>query len=156
MRDEVRKITAEYEADNKPLTAEAVVEAAKDARKYPALHEHLWQVSADVLVTEARVARAHRLLISVRIVTEEGDSVRLLTHTPGVAGYRATTHVVTQLDLASMKLRQLTDDIARSRMRLREFRTLVPTLIADGIDEALEQAERKAADAIAEREPAAA
>lgn len=148
MRDEIRSITAEYEADNKAVTAEAVVEAAKDADKYPALHEHLWKVSADVLVTEARVARAHRLLISVRIVTEEGDSVRLLTHTPGIAGYRSTTHVAAQFDLAALKLRQLAEDISRSRARLREFKALVPGDVSNEIDSALEDAERRATAAI--------
>lgn len=156
MREEIRTYTAECEAQNKPVTADGVVEAAKDAEKFPALHEHLWAVSETTLAGEARITRAHRLLISVHVITEEGDRVRFLTHTPGLAGYRATTHVAAQVDLASMKLRQLTEEVARSRAKLREFRALVPSAVADEIDAALEQAERRASDAASQRDQVAA
>lgn len=149
MREEIRTLTADHEADNKPVTAESVVEAAKDAAKYPALHEHLWAVSVETLATEARVARAHRLLISVRIVTEDGDSVRLLTHVPGMVGYQPSSRVASNVDLAAMKLAQLTIDIARSRARLREFKALLPAVIADEIDESLARAEQASANATA-------
>ena len=154
MREEIRKLTAAYETENKNITAEAIVEAAKDAKAYPFLHQHLWEVSAETLATEARVARAHRLLISVRIVTEEGNTTRLLMHTPGVPGYRQTSHVASSPDLAAIKLRQLTDDISRSRARLNEFRSIVPSDIADEIDAALSTAEMKARASIEQRDAA--
>lgn len=156
MRDEIKKLTEEFEASNKAITAETVVEAAKNVDLYPALYEHLWAVSESTLATEARVARAHRLLISVRVVTSEGDNVRLLTHMPGVPGYLPSARVVVSIDLASVKLRQLTDDVARSRARLREFRSLVPSAVADEIDAALERAEQRASEAADNRDTAAA
>ena len=156
MRNEIKLITDAYEAENRPITAEAIVEAAKNAETYPALNEHLWQVDAETLATEARLARAHRLLISIRIVTEEGNSTRLLTHIPGIAGYRSSGFIASQVDLAAIKLRQLTEDISRSRARLREFRSLVPSTVADEIDAALEAAETRAAAQIETRAEAAA
>lgn len=147
MREEIRTLTADYETKNKAVTAEAVVEAAKDAEQYPALHDHLWAVSTETLATEARVARAHRLLISIRIVTEEGDSVRLLTHVPGMVGYQPSSRVAANIDMASLKLAQLTADIARSRARLREFKALLPTMIAEEIDDSLARAEQASATA---------
>lgn len=156
MRDEIRTIADDYEKQGRNVTAEIVVEAANDAAKYPHLNEHLWQVPEADLVTEARIARAHRLLISIRVVSEEGATTRLLVHTPGTAGYRPITSIVGDVDLASIKLRQLTDDIARSRGRLRDFKAFVPSDIADAIDAALETAEQTASRAIADRPAATA
>jgi len=156
MRDEIRTLADDYEKQGRSVTAEIVVEAAKDAAKYPRLNEHLWQVAEADLANEARITRAHRLLISITIVSEEGATTRLLVHTPGTAGYRPLTSVVSSPDLASIKLRQLTDDIARSRGRLRDFKAFVPSDVADEIDAALEEAEQKANRAIADREAATA
>lgn len=140
MTDEIKLLSEQHEKDNKPLTAEDVVTYAKDAKSYPALHEHLWKVSESYLAQEARVARAHRLLISIRVVTSEGDRTRMLIHTPGSPGYRDAKYVAQSLDLAAIKLRQLRDDIARSRARLAEFRAILPGEIAEEIETALSRA----------------
>lgn len=141
-RDEIDTLIAE--AGSNALTAETVVERAKDADKFPALYAHLWGVSEADLAQEARIGRAHKLLISIRIVSEEGTSTRLLMHTPGDRGYRPVNQVVQSLDLAQLKLRQLAADIGRARERLRAFRSFIPDAVADEIDASLKTAEDRA------------
>lgn len=154
IREEVEKLVEAAEGN---ITAEHVVEQAKDKETFPALHKHLWEVSEADLAAEARISRAHRLLITVRVVTGEGETTRMLVHTRGVPGYRPLSSIVTNPDLAASKLTQLTEDIARARGRLRAFRAAIHEDIADAIDEALETAEAKAKEAVAERtEPAEA
>lgn len=147
-RSEIDKLIAEARG---ALTAEAVVEAAKDAAQFPELHKHLWQVPEGELAQEARIQRAHKLLIRIRIVSEAGTTTRLLMHTPGVRGYQPTSTIVSIPDLANVKLQQLQADISRARERLRAFRAFIPDAISDEIDTALERAETAAKPTKTER-----
>ncbi len=148
IREEVEQIIAASKTEN--ITAEQVVDAAKNRKKYPNLHKHLWEVPEPELAAEARIARAHRLLISVRVVTGEGQTTRMMVHTRGVPGYRPIESVTSNANLASLKLQQLTEDIARARGRLSAFKAMIAGDVADEIDEALETAEKKAASALAQ------
>ena len=152
-RDEINKLMQQCEADGKSLTATMIVEAAKNETEYPALNKHLWQPSEALLAQEARITRAHRLLIQLNVTTGDGITTRMFVHTRGVPGYQALNSVVNRPDLALAKLRELTASIASARGRLRSFRAALPEPISDEIDEALERAEAKAQAAIAEREP---
>jgi hypothetical protein len=100
---------------------------------------------------EARLTRAHRLLISIKVTTEAGITTRMFVHTRGTDGYQSLKSVSNNPDLAATKLGELTADIGRARARLRAFRAAIPDDIGDEIDEALETAENKAAAAAAER-----
>jgi hypothetical protein len=151
MREEVRKLTEEYEKAGRPITAEAFVEEAKDAEKVPHLHKHVWQRPEAELAQIARVQLMHQLMISVRIVTEEGSTTRMLIHTNGTKGYRPAAHVAKSYDLAAAKLRSLTEDIARARQRLSEFRALLSEDVASDIDDKLEAAATVAASALETR-----
>jgi hypothetical protein len=142
MRTELKRASEQFEARNQPLTADALVDLAKSQADYPALHAHFWGVSETALAHEARLARAHRLIISIRVIIGDAPPTRLLVHTAGSQGYRPIDHVVKTFDLAAQKLMELQNDIARSRSRLREFRSLLPDDIAIQIDERLSEAER--------------
>lgn len=150
MREEIETIIRDAEATDSVVTATAVVEKARDAEKYPALNKHLWQVDEALLAQEARISRAHRLLITMRIVIPEtGETTRMLVHTPGTDGYRPINSVTKVPDLAMAKMRQLAEDISRARGRLRAFRAALPDELATEIDEALEQAEQRTNAALA-------
>lgn len=152
-RIEIKQMMDEAEAAGTPLTAPQVVEAAKDAARWPNLNRHLWQVPEADLAMEARLARAHRLLITILVTTSEGITTRMFLHTEGVPGYQSLGVVAGNKDLAATKLLELTQDISRARARLRAFRSALPDDIGSEIDEALEAAEAKAAAAAAERTP---
>lgn len=156
-RDEIEKLTQECQEKGLPtLTAPYMVEAAQNAEAYPNLHAYLWAPSEAELAAEARLARAHRLMISLNITIGDGVITRLLMHTPGIGGYSPYSSVISNLDLAATKLRQLTEDIARARGRLRAFRSALPEDIGTEIDDALAKAENRATAAIAERTETAA
>jgi hypothetical protein len=140
-KTEIDTLATEAEAKGIPLTAERVVDAAKNAESFPELHAFLWEVAESELAAEARLSRAHKLLISIRIVTEDGVDTRFMVHTGREAGYRPLTSVVTQFDLASVKLKQFANDVSRARMRLREFRSLIDPAVADQIEANLKAAE---------------
>lgn len=152
MRDEIKQLSTEYEARGATLTADDVVRSAQDADKYPGLHDHLWGVSETILAHEARLARAHKLIISIRVVQEEGVESRLYIHTPGIAGYQPLKKVLATPDLAVARLQQLSADVGRARQRLREFRMLLPGEVADAIDASLEASERAIVDAAERRQ----
>lgn len=154
---EIRQLMEMTDASGQALTALAVVEASKDKDKWPNLHKHLWEASEPELAMEARLSRVHRLLIQLRVTTEEGVSTRLAVHTSGYAGYRPLESVLTNRNFAASKLLELTQDIARARARLRAFRAVIPADVAEDIDEALQRAERMAADVApaTEAQPAA-
>lgn len=137
------------EAGSAPLTAEHVVEKARDAEKFPALNEHLWRVPEAELAAEARLARAHKLLIRIRVVSDEGTVTRMLMHTRGTKGYRPVDQITSNIDLASVKLKQLTADISRARQRLSAFRSFLPMDVADDIDASLKRAEESASKPLA-------
>lgn len=145
MREEVQKIIEE--ADVETITAELVVEAAKDAKKYPGLYRHLWEVPEPDLAMEARVMRAHKLIYTINITSGEGETTRLLVHTRGIPGYKPIGSIVGNRDLAALKLQQLTEDIGRARARLRGFRAAIPDAVADEVDDLLAKAEAKASGA---------
>ena len=141
IRTEVEKLI-KLAGDN-ALTAQAVVEAAKDEKTYPALHAHLWLVQEAKLAAEARLARAHHLLIRIQITTREGITTRLLVHTRDVEGYQPVALVAATPNLAKSKLAQLRADIGRARERLLSFSAILdPELIAD-VDNALRNAEKR-------------
>ena len=157
-RLEIEKLTQELDAKGAGLTAPLMVEATKDADAYPELHKYLWGASEAVLAAEARLTRAHRLLIAINVTIGDGVKARQFMHIRGTTGYQPYGTIIRNPDLAAVKLRQLTEDIARARGRLRAFRDVLPETVSAEIDEALEAAETRAAAAIAERaaEPAAA
>lgn len=150
-RDEIERLTEECAARGQPLTAPFMVEAAQDAETYPSLHEYLWVPSEETLAAEARLTRAHRLLISINVTIGDGIKTRHMMHIRGHEGYRPHDTIITNPDLAAEKLRQLTEDIARARGRLRVFRDILPEAVSLEIDAALEKAERRATAAIADR-----
>lgn len=144
MREEIQSIITEAEDSGLSITAAAVVEKAKDAEQFPALNKHLWQVPEADLAQEARLTRAHRLLITMHVtIPETGERTRMLVHTSGVPGYQPISAVARVPDLALAKMRQLADDIARARGRLRAFKAALPDDIATEIDEALQEAETR-------------
>lgn len=152
-RAEIETLMQECEAKGETLTATHMVDRARDAEAFPELNKHLWQVDEAILAQEARVQRAHRLLITLHVTTQEGEPVRLLMHTRGTSGYQSASTVLSNPDLATTKLKQLQEDIARARGRLRSFKAALSEDISDGIDEALEQAEQRAAQAAEARQP---
>ena len=155
-REEIKMLMEQSDARNAALSAAQVVEAAKDANLYPHLNKHLWQVPETDLAAEARLARAHRLLIAIRVVTGDGVTTRMFMHTRGVPGYQSSDKIAKSPDLAREKLAQLTDAIGQARARLRAFRAILPDDVGDEIDAALATAEARALDATAERGQAAA
>lgn len=151
-REEIQRIMDDTKKG--PLTAEAVVERAKNAKKFPALHKHIWEVPEGELLMEARINRAHRLMIRLCVTTgAEGETTRLFVHTRGVPGYQPLAFVTNNPDLATSKLQQLTADISRARGRLRAFKAAIPDAVSDEIDDLLARAEAKSASAIADRGP---
>src|SRR5262245_49011120 len=133
-QDEIQKMIATRHGRN--ITAEDVVEAAKDADAYPQLNHYLWKESEATLAKEARLARAHRVLVVIRMPVGDGLTSRVLLHSRGVKGYRHITSITRDKDLAVSKLKELMDDIGRARGRLRAFRACIPDDLAAEIDEA--------------------
>lgn len=143
--DELRTLIEETEASGGSVTAELIVERAKNAERWPQLNAHFWQVPESDLAHEARIARAHRLLITLTVtVRESGEVTRMMIHTPGERGYQSLPAISRKPDLARVKLQQLIEDISRARARLRAFRAAIPDDVADEIDTALEVAETTA------------
>lgn len=136
-KSELDKIIEEHGGS---ITAEQVVQAARNKADYPELHAHLWEVPERDLADEARVARAHKLIISLRVVTEAGTNTRMMVHTLGSKGYKPATEVAANVRLADVKLKQLAADIGRARERLRGFRSMLSNDVADEIDDALDKA----------------
>lgn len=124
-----------------PLTAEQLVEAARNKDEFPALYAHLWNVPERELAAEARLARAHKLIIALRVVTSDGTTTRMMVHTLGTKGYQPVEAVAGNLDLAAIKLRMLTADIGRARARLSSFRSVLADDVSDEIDGALRKAQ---------------
>ena len=145
-----------HETGGASITAPLLVERARDAERFPKLNKHLWQMPEADLAAEARLMRAHRLLITIHVtVPEGGERTRMLVHTVGTPGYQTLASVVAAPDLAMAKIRQLTEDIGRARARLRAFRAAIPEAIAEDIDEALAEAEARAVAALTPVEAAA-
>lgn len=157
VRDEINTIINETNNPDAVVTAAMIVERARDVEKFPSLNKHLWQVPEADLAAEARLTRAHRLLITMKVtVAETGEATRMLVHTPGTPGYRTMESVSRTPDLAVMKLRQLLDDVARARNRARVFKAALSESVGAEIEEALETAERRVQRAIDERNSAPA
>lgn len=154
LREEIDIIVEE--ANGKSVKAEAVVEAAKNKERFPSLHKHLWEIAEADLAAEARLQRAHKLLINIRVVTGDGHVTRMMVHTQSVEGYLPLQTIIANRDLAAEKLKQFADDIGRSRARLRGFRSALNDELVDELDAALEQAQVKANDAAAARAAQAA
>lgn len=148
MAAEVKQIISEIETTGGVVTAQIVVERAKNVEKFPSLHAHLWETPEADLAQEARIGRAHRLLITIKVtIPETGESTRMMVHTRGMTGYSSLEAVAKQPDVAKLKLQQLVADIARARARLNGFRYALPDELADEIDEALATAETRASQA---------
>jgi len=144
MRREIERLVSIRTNSGKPVTALFVVESARDFVAYPKLNEHLWQVPEADLAAEARLQRAHRLLITMTItVADTGDTTRMLVHTPGSHGYQPIDVISRVPDVAVLKMRRLIEDIARARARLRAFRAAIPGDVADEIEALLREAEHK-------------
>ncbi len=141
IRTEVEKLI-ELVGDE-ALTAPGLVEAARDAEGYPLLNAHIWQVPEAELLQEARESRAHRLLIRIRVTSEEGITTRLMIHTREVPGYQTIGVVARTPDLASSKMAMLRADIARARDRLRTYSFVLAADMVAEVDEALQRAERR-------------
>lgn len=147
IRSEMQLIVEERAATGATITAEYVLEQARDAAKFPKLNEHLWQVRDEELIAEARIARVHRILLTMRVtVAETGDVTRLLVHTPGIPGYHAMQNVVRIPDIARARMQQLSEDIARARARLRAFRAALPEELSSEVDAHLEAASARLAE----------
>ena len=140
-REEITILSKAAASRGETLTAESVVEAAKNATTYPSLHEQIWAVADADLVAEARLARAHRLIIRLTVVTDDGTTVRAFMHTREEKGYRPVSSLATNVSLASIKLAELTADIGRARHRLAGFKSILPAEITDEIDAALSRAD---------------
>lgn len=148
LRSDVAKLIELRNAAGEPMTASFVVESARDAAAYPDLNRHLWQVPEADLAAEARLQRAHRLLITMTVtVAETGDTTRMMVHTPGSPGYQSIEYVAKTPDIVVAKLRQLGEEIGRARARLRAFRAAISADVAAEIDDLLKEAEGKTADA---------
>lgn len=149
MREELEMIINEAETAGLPVSARTLVERARDTTLYPALNKHLWQVDEADLAAEARLQRAHRLLITLHItIPETGESTRMLVHTRGTPGYQPIESLARIPDLALAKVQQLTEDIGRARARLRAFRAYLPEELFDSLDEPLATAEARAQSAL--------
>lgn len=143
LQNEMRLLVEEIEKEGEAVAASLVVDRAKDSAKWPLLHKHFWEISEADLAQEAREARAHRLLIMLRVtIAETGGTTRLMVHTRGQPGYASLPSVVSRPDLVALKLQQLREDIARARARLTAFRSALPDELADEIDAALAHAEQ--------------
>lgn len=142
------------ELSGKTLGAADVVEAARDAKAYPALHEKIWNRDTEELAMERRLQIAHQILISITITTVTGVTTRSIIHTAAEPGYRSIQSVAKTFDLASIKLQQLIDDIRRAKSRLSAFRSMLDPDVADQLDDALSVAER-AANAATKQPPTA-
>jgi hypothetical protein len=140
IRSEIELLTKE--SKGKSLEAKVVVEKARTDKRLPALNKHLWGLSEADLAMEARLARAHRLIIRLNIVTVQGVSTRMLIHTNGTRGYQPTETVAQTPNLAIAKLLQLRGDIRRARDRLHNFSMILDPDVAASIDAALGTAER--------------
>lgn len=140
--DELRSLVSEIEAEGLAVTAPLIVERSRDAQKWPELNRHFWGVAEAELAHEARLARAHRLLIMLHVtIAETGATTRLMVHTRGDDGYQSFERVAAQPDVVRLKLRQLGEDIGRARARLAGFRRSLPDDVAADIDDALRHAE---------------
>lgn len=147
IRSEMQLIVEERAATGATITAEYILEQARDATKYPKLNEHLWQAPEEDLIAEARIARVHRILLTMKVtVAETGDVTRLLVHTPGTPGYHAMQNVINIPDIARAKIQQLSEDIARARARLRSFRAALPGDLSSVVDAHLEAASARLAE----------
>jgi len=142
IRSEIESLVAL--AGDDALTAQVVVDASRDEpATYPQLHAHLWQTPEKELAAEARLSRAHRLLIRIQITSTEGITTRLLVHTRDVPGYQTVDVVASMPDLRAAKLSMLRADIVRARDRLRAYSAiLAPDLVIE-VDEALQQVQKK-------------
>lgn len=148
LRSDVARLIERRNADGEPVTASFVVESARDAAAYPDLNRHLWQVPEADLAAEARIQRAHRLLVTMTVtVAETGDTTRMMVHTPGSPGYQSIESVAKMPDVAAARLRQLSEDIGRARARLRAFRAAISADVAAEVDDLLKAAEDKTSGA---------
>ena len=155
IKDEITKLADDATKRNATLTAEDLVEAARNARTYPLLNDVLWKVPEAELAAEARIARAHKLIIRCTVVTSEGSTVRAFLHTRNDKGYRPAEAIAGSTNLARIKLAELTADIGRARQRLASFKAIISSETADEIDDALGVAETRIR-AASERATAAA
>jgi hypothetical protein len=64
----------------------------------------------------------------------------MMVHTLGTKGYQPAEHVAANIDLASIKLKQLAADVGRARERLRGFKSMIADDLSDEIDQALQRA----------------
>lgn len=147
MAKELREIAAEIEGAGNVLTEDHVLDACRDANRFPELNGYIWGESVDTLLLEARRARARSVIMRLKFVTEDGDRVRLLTHVPGVKGYSDTETVAANFDLAPVKLRQFAKELRLAHARFSAFKRMIAPEIAAELDEAIARATKMADEA---------
>lgn len=134
-REELLALVSELRRANPGVNLQAhdVVDAARNAKRYPALHASFeWN---DTKAAEQwRLAQAHQLIIRCRITIEEGASVglsmskpfRAFGHIRDERGYRPIQEVLSTDDLFAKFLRQLETDMERIKQRVSDMRGLKP------------------------------
>lgn len=121
MVKEALAISDECAKRGETLTARAVVEAARDAKQYPKLHDHIWQADDETLLDEARLTRAHQVIMRIRVEVIDGGKVRGMIHIQGTPGYQSTAHVVSNFDLAAAKAREYLHRLRSDQQRFDVF-----------------------------------
>ena len=149
---EIEKIIALYHQKNKNITAEDLVLEAKSSTKYPKLWEYLWGVPEGELAQEARLARAHRLLIITKTYDEDsGQVTKLVLHTGKERGYRHYQDVVHDADLALTYLKGLSADVDRCIQQFNSFKKLLPNDVALEIEDAFARTKTATEKALSSR-----
>jgi hypothetical protein len=119
MVSEIREMHNRARSAGKTLLAEDVVKWAKSKKDYPDLYEHLWGESEDVLLAEARLSRAHRLIISIKTTVEPGRETRVYVHTKSEPGYYSKEQVESDPNLVEIHMQRLRDDIWKVLQKYR-------------------------------------
>lgn len=140
MAEETRQLLQEAMDNGESLTAEAMVQAARDKRAYPQLNAHLWGPSEKQLAMEARINRATKLIISIKVTVEPGYTTRSIIHVKDNPGYYSKQVVEANPNLAEIHLQRVRDDIMRAILRYQAVATFLDPEITGPLGEALRAA----------------
>lgn len=132
VKDELQQIATTLRERGVNLEADAVVEAARDAVSYPALHKAL-EWDDQKAAHKWRVAQAHQLIIRCRITVEEGEAlglsivrpIKMFPHMRDQKGYVELSEVTADQRLLAQWLAQLRADISRASATLRDIEGLL-------------------------------
>lgn len=133
VKDELERLAAQLKQAGLRLEASAVVEAARDAASYPALHKSLEWDDAKAGAAH-RLHQAHQLIIRCRITIEDGAALglsmirpmRQFVHLRDETGYRPTPEVVSTDTMYEQLVMQAQADLARLMERIRALEVLQP------------------------------